>query len=788
MMKRTYLHRNTIEDQRKPNTDEPNIDESPFVEKVLMEKHSEPKGSQRFNHFAGIKGMILLLLVSALCANGFAQVKKQLALEDFVVNKTFKVKSIPEISPMNDGLHFTSLKDDRQIVEYSYKTGEQTAVLFDPATITDCPIKTIEGYTFSANEQRILIETNKERIYRHSYTSIDYVWDIPTKTLTPLSDKGPQQVATFSPDGERVAFVRKNNLFIKSLKFGTEFQITNDGKKNEIINGIPDWVQEEEFSYNKAFEWSPDSKLIAFLKFDEREVPLFTMPIYKGLEPEHPEGKLYNSYDSLKYPKAGENNSIVTVNVYDIKIKSTIKIKTGENNDVYFPRIAWTPSGSDLAIIKLNRWQNELELLYANPFSGDTRSVMHEKNKYYIDESYHRQFTFLDDNQHFVVLSERNGWSHLYLYLNSGFLEKQITSGNFDVTDFYGYDKEKKTFYYQAAKKSPLQRELYSITLEGKKEVQLSTKDGVNEALFSHGYQYYVNNYSSHAIPLVVTVCDAKGKEIRTLEDNSALKHKLNEYQCPTFEFFRFNTADGIELNGYMIKPSNFDPQKKYPVIMTQYSGPNSQEVIDSWQFDWHNYLAGQGFIIACVDPRGTAARGEEFRKCTYMQLGNLESNDLVEAGKYLATLPYIEAKNMGIWGWSYGGFMTLLCMEKGNAVFSTGVAVAPVTSYRYYDNVYTERYMRRPIENANGYDDNSAFARARDIKGNLLIVHGTADDNVHTQNTFEFSEALVQAGIQFDMQLYTNRNHSIYGGNTRMHLYTKIAGYFEEHLKQSGK
>jgi dipeptidyl-peptidase-4 len=727
---------------------------------------------------------IVLLIASALSFNGFSQEKKQLTLEDFAVTKTFKAKTIPEVNSMNDGIHFTSLKDELQIVKYSYKTGDQVAVLFDPTTIENCPVKSIDGYAFSNNEQRILIETNKKKIYRRSYTAEYYIWDIPTKKLSPLSGNGPQQVATFSPDGERIAFVRNNNLFIKTIKFDTEFQITADGKKNEIINGIPDWVQEEEFGYSRAFEWSPDSKMLAFLKFDERNVPLFTMPIYKGLEPERTEAKLYNSYDSLKYPKAGENNSIVTVHVYDVKVKSTIKVKSGENSDVYFPRIEWTASGNDLAILKLNRWQNELELLYANPFSGDARTMMREKNKFYIDEIFHQQFTFLPDNEHFVVISERDGWSHLYLYKNSGFLERQLTSGAFDVTDFYGYDIEKKVFYYQAAKKSPLQREVYSLTFDGKKETLLTPNAGTNDAVFSSTFQFFLNNHSSLKSPLTVTVCDIKGKEIRTLEDNAELKKKLDEYQLPSCEFFTFKTSEGIELNGYMIKPSGFDRSKKYPVIMTQYSGPNSQEVADSWQFDWHNYLAEKGFIIACVDPRGTAARGEAFRKCTYMQLGKLESDDMVEAGKYLATLPSCDSKNIGIWGWSYGGFMTALCMEKGNNVFNTGVAVAPVTSYRFYDAVYTERYMRRPHENENGYDDNSPINHAKDIKGNFLIIHGTADDNVHAQNTYEFAEALVQAGVQFDMQLYTNRNHSIFGGNTRMHLYTKIANYFEEHLK----
>jgi dipeptidyl-peptidase-4 len=728
--------------------------------------------------------IFLSLLISIFSFSVFAQEKKQLSLEDFVTNSTFKAATVTGVISMNDGIHFTLLKDDNQIIQYSYKTGEQVAVLFDLKSISECPIESFEAYTFSKNEQRILLETKKERIYRHSYTAEYYIWDIPTKSLTPLSVNGPQQVATFSPDGERIAFVRDNNIYIKTLKFNTEFQATTDGKVNEILNGIPDWVQEEEFGYSKAFEWSPDSKMVAFLKFNERNVPLLKMPVYKGLAPENIKYNLYNGIDSLRYPKAGENNSEVTVNVYDIKTKATIRVKTGEDNEAYFPRIEWTPGGNNLAILKLNRNQNEVELLYANPFTGDTRPIMKEKNRCYIDESYYKQFTFLGDNENFVILSERDGWSHLYLYKNTGYSVKQITSGLFDVTDFYGYDKVKKVFYYQAAKKSPLQREVYAVSLDGKKESCLSDKEGTNEAIFSSEYLYFVNFFSSHTIPRTVSVCDEKGKEIRTIEDNSALKKKLDEFIKPSFGFFTFKTSDGIELNGYMIKPSGFDPSKKYSVVMTQYSGPNSQEVTDSWQFGWHNYLAEKGFIIACVDPRGTAACGEAFRKCTYMQLGKIESDDMIEAAKYIASLPYCDEKNIGIWGWSFGGFMTILCMEKGGTIFKAGVAVAPVTNWRFYDTVYTERYMRKPQENSDGYNDNSPITHPEGIKGNLLVIHGTADENVHTQNTYEFAEALVQAGVQFDMQLYTNRNHSIYGGNTRMHLFTRIMNYFELHLK----
>ncbi|MFA9389106.1 MAG: S9 family peptidase [Prolixibacteraceae bacterium] len=732
-----------------------------------------------------IRNKILLLLFAfTLALSALSQEKKQLTLEDFVVRSTFKTKTIDGVISMNDGIHFSSLTDSQNIVKYSYKSGEEIATIFQLSQVENCPIKSITAYTFSKDEQRILLETRKKKIYRHSYIAEYYVWDTYTEKLYEVSEYGPQQIASFSPDGERIAFVRNNNIFIKTLRFGTEQQITFDGEKNTIINGIPDWVYEEEFSYNKAFEWSPDSKQVAFVKFNESEVPEYSFPLYKGLSPEKKENALYPGSYSYKYPKAGETNSTVSVHVYDVKTKTSIEMNSGNDTNIYIPRIAWTPTGSDLVIFHLNRLQNEITLLYANPFTGDSRTVFSEKNNRYIDETFIDFFTFLEDNQHFVVVSERDGWAHLYLYKNTGFKVKQLTTGEYDVTDFYGYDETKKTFYYQAAKKSPLQREVYGLTLDGKKEWALSLETGTNKAIFSTGYKYYLNYFSNSKTPMLVTVNDTKAKFSRTLEDNKDVKINLGKYQLPGHEFTSFTTSEGVLLNGYLLKPSNFDPSKKYPVVMTQYSGPNSQEVADSWQMDWHYFLAEQGFIVACFDPRGTAARGEEFRKCTYLQLGKLESDDQLEAAKYLAALPYTDEKNMAIWGWSYGGFMTALCLNKGGDLFKAGVAVAPVTNWRYYDSVYTERFMRSPQQNPDGYDDNSPIYNFKNIKAHLLIMHGTADDNVHIQNSYEYAEALVQEGIPFDMQVYTNRNHSIKGGNTRMHLYTKLVDYLENNLK----
>ena len=726
-----------------------------------------------------LKSFLFILILISISAYS----QKRIELNDVVGKRLFVQKSISGLRSMKDGLNYTTEENGTKIVKYSYKTGNKVEELFDLSKIENPGFKEFSEYTFSDDETKILFTTNRHQLYRHSFTAEYFVWNRTTKEMTPLSKNGVQQLATFSPDGERVAFVRGNNLFIKSLKFGTENQVTKDGKQNEIINGAPDWVYEEEFGFNKAFEWSPDSKFLAFIKFNETEVPMFNIPMYQGQAPQLKENSLYPGSYSYKYPKPGEKNSVVSVLVYDLKSKSAVTAETGNDMEQYIPRIKWTADASDLAIIKLNRLQNQVDIVLCNPFTGDTRSFFSEKNKRYISEDFFDSFIFLPDNKYIVLNSERNGYSHLYLYDRQGFQVKQLTNGNFDVTAFYGFDTVKKVFYYQAAKESPLRREVYFVSLDGKKSGKLSTQTGTNQADFSSGFQYFINTFTNVETPNLVTLHDQTGKLLRTLEDNSALKNQLKEYNLSKKEFFTFKTSEGIELNGWMLKPANFDQAKKYPVLMTQYSGPNSQSVIDRWGVSWDDYLAQEGFVVACVDPRGTGARGEEFRKMTYQQLGKYESDDQVEAAKYLGTLPFVDKNRIGIWGWSYGGFMAALCMEKGADVFKTGISVAPVTNWRFYDSVYTERYMRTPKENPDGYDDNSPLSHAEKIKGNYLLIHGSADDNVHLQNTMEFAERMVQAGVQFDMAVYTNRNHGIRGGNTTMHLYTKMTNYLKEKL-----
>nr|WP_321356566.1 S9 family peptidase [uncultured Draconibacterium sp.] len=720
-----------------------------------------------------------------------AQQPQKFTLEDIFVKRIFRAQTVTGLRPMNDGEHYTTLENNTRIVKYSYKSGEETDVVFDVTKIRNASISSFIDYEFSNDETKILLTTDIKQIYRHSYTAANYIWNTVTEELTELSANGRQQEATFSPDGNYCAFVRDNNIYIKNLKYGSESQTTFDGEKNKIINGIPDWVYEEEFSnysvrkgFKNALWWSPDSKFLAFIRFDESEVPEFGITMYAGLNPTYEEYKLYPGEMKYKYPKAGEKNSTVSVKVYEISSKTTISADIGEDTDIYIPRLKWTPDANDLVIMKLNRNQNNLDVLYANPYTGDSRILFTEKNRRYIDVNFMDDFTYLRDGS-FVIMSERDGWSHLYLYDKNGSEIRQLTKGNFDVIQYYGYDEKRELFYYQAAKESPLQREVYYTSVDEKEKGKLSTQEGTNDAVFSKKFNYYLNYYSNSEMPPRIAVHDFKGTELRLVQDNAILKNTLKMRNVPKKEFFSFKTVYGDELNGYMIKPAGFDPLKKYPVLMDQYGGPNSQWVKDSWNGGpgWNEYLTQEGFLVVCVDPRGTAARGEDFRKVTYMQLGKYESDDQVEVAKYLGTLPYVDKNNIAIFGQSFGGFMALTTLEKGGSLFKAGIASAGISNLRFYDTVYTERYMRTPQENPEGYDNNSPLNHTADIKGRLLIIHGSADDNVHVQNTFEMTEKLVQAGIQFDMAIYTNRGHGISGGNTTIHRYTKMTNFLKNNL-----
>lgn len=733
---------------------------------------------------------ISITLLFCLCVlASFAQGGRPLDLNE-IVSGEFTPKNISGVIPIpGDGEHYSQMNADKtQIIKYSFKTGKPVEVLFDATTARECPFKKFDSYSFAPDGSKLLIATETTPIYRHSYTAEHYIYSLKrnldgkiNNVVEKLSDGGPQQVPIFSPDGFQVAFVRDNNIYLVKLLYGnSESQVTEDGKRNEVLNGIPDWVYEEEFGFDRALEFSPDSKMLAFIRFDESEVPSYSFPVFAGESPRIAPFEKYPGEYTYKYPKTGEKNSKASVHTFDIKSKVTRKINVPVEKDGYIPRIRFTQDPNKLAIMTLNRHQNQLDLYFADPRSTVSKLAVRDESDTYIGGKALDNIVFYPEN--FSFLSEKSGYNHLYWYSIGGNLIKQVTSGPYEVQEFLGYDPEEGSFYFSSNEESPLRSAIYKIDRKGKK-TKLSSQTGTNDAQFSTDMKYFMNRYSNVDTPTVITLNDNTGKALTTLVDNTALKQKISEIAMPKKEFFSFQTQDGTKLNGWMIKPTDFSASKKYPVLMYQYSGPGSQEVLDKFKVSWETYMASQGFIVVCVDGRGTGGRGADFAKGTYLNLGIKEAKDQVATAQYLGSLPYVDKNRIGIWGWSYGGYMTIMSMSEGTPVFKAGAAVAPVTDWKYYDTVYGERFMRTPNENAEGYKASSAFTRADKLHGNLLLVHGMADDNVHFQNTAEYAEHLVQLGKQFDMQVYTNRNHSIFGGNTRLHLYTKLTNFFNKEL-----
>ncbi|MDD3078000.1 MAG: S9 family peptidase [Paludibacter sp.] len=719
---------------------------------------------------------VILILSLSFC---FAQAD---LLYDITDGK-YRPASFDSPRSMVDGENYTMLVKNKAVVKYNYKTGNTVDTLFSLSQIKNCPIKNISGYELSPNEMRLLVYTNVKYRYRRTFTADYYIFDLKRKELQPLSDNGgAEEVPLFSPDSRYIAFARKNNLYMKKLDFNTEIAITKDGEAGKIINGTPDWVYEEEFELTRFFAWSPDSKLLAFIKFDESKIPEFAFQTYDS-ELQGEDINLYPGFKKFKYPKAGQENSKVTVCIYDDFNKTTRPIQLPDTeNDFYIPRIKWTTQPDQLAIFKLNRNQNRLDMLMANARSTTAKLILRQEDKRYVDYENIDYTTFTSDNQYFFTLSEQDGYRHIYQYRMNGTLYKQITKGKWEVTDFYGYDEKKKIVYYQSAETSPLQRDVFSLDSKGKK-TRLTNGKGVHKAYFNSTFTCFADKASSLEHPDIVTLRTQNGIQVREMQNNKNLEEKFQALQLPKKEFFSFTTSENVKLNGWMLKPVNFDNSKKYPVLQVQYSGPNTQEVLDQWSIGWEYYLAQNGYIVVCVDGRGTGGRGADFCKCTYEQMGILEARDQVEVAKFMGRQSFVDKDRIGIWGWSYGGSMTLWSMSTGEKIFKTGIAVAPVTDWRLYDSAYTERFMRRPQENFDGYNKTSAIGMADKLNGKLLIIHGTADDNVHFQNTMLYVSRLIELNKQFDMQVYPDKNHSLLGKQTRRHLYTKMSEYLFNNL-----
>jgi dipeptidyl-peptidase-4 len=707
-----------------------------------------------------------------------ATAQKKSILLDQIWDGSFRTQGMTALHSMNNGQQYSVLNFDRSsrstsVDLYDYKTLSKVKTLATSQTMDAIPYFT--NYTFSDDESQVILETNTESIYRYSVLGLYYVYNISSGTLEKISDDKIQEPA-FSPDGTKVAYGRNNNIFIKDLSSGTTKQITFDGEKNKIINGITDWVYEEEFAFVRAFEWNASSNKIAFIRFDETDVPEFSMDIY-GTE-------LYQTQEVFKYPKAGETNAEVSLHFYDLNTDTISKVPLPKDyDDFYIPRIKWTKDPDVLSAQYMNRHQNSLDLWLINPTTSQSDLVLTDKDDAYVDVT--DNLTFLKDNS-FIWTSEKDGFNHIYHYAKDGKLKNQITKGNWEVTAYYGYNESAKTIYYQSVENGSINRDVYSIRLNGKKKKRLSSQEGTNDAEFSADFTFFIKTYSSATTPPKFTLNDSKsGRLIKNIKDNSALLETLGAFNYSNKEFSTIN-VNGNDLNMWMLKPANFDPSKTYPLLMFQYSGPGSQKVANTWSSSrdfWHQFLAQQGYIVACVDGRGTGFKGADFKKVTYLNLVKYETEDQIQAAKQLSNLSYIDKSRIGIWGWSFGGHMSTNCLLKGNDVFKMAIAVAPVTSWRFYDTIYTERFMRTPQENPNGYDDNSPFNYPELLKGDYLLVHGSGDDNVHVQHTMRMVEALIQADKQFDWAIYPDKNHGIYGGNTTMHLYTKMTNFLNEKL-----
>jgi len=724
---------------------------------------------------------LLFILLTSTSISGLAQktkdygeaLKTKISLDDIWLKYAYYPESVEGYNSMNDGITY-SLSNQGNSDIYSYKTGKLTKTLVDAVSfIPKDQKKAIEfdEYSFSSDEKRILLASNSKPIYRNSFSADYWVYNLESKALQTLSNKGAQRLATFSPNGDKVAFVRDNNLFYRDLISNEEIQITFDGQLNKIINGAPDWVYEEEFSFTKAFEWSPDGNKIAFIRFDESEVKEFDLTKY---------GELYPKTIKYKYPKAGEANSKVSVLIYDLGSRNSKKVDIGRNEDIYIPRIAWTTSNNVLSVQRLNRLQNKWEILLVNGETGNSQVAYNEENKYYIDIT--DNLIWLKNGEGFIITSEQSGFNHIYLYDMKGQQVKQLTKGNFDVIEVKGLDSKSGNLYYIPAQTAPMNRDIMMVNIKSGKTTKISNKEGTNSPQFSKGFKYFVNTFTDLNTPPFISVNDENGKEIYVLKDNAKLIKKMNINGYSPANFFKFNTKDNISLNAWMIKPLDFDSTKRYPVLIYVYGGPGSQTVLNDWgwfNLIWFEMLAQNGYIIVSVDGRGTGARGEEFKKSTYLNLGRQETIDQIEATKYLSSLGYVDSKRIGIFGWSYGGYMSALCMTNGANYFKAGIAVAPVTNWRYYDNIYTERFMRTPQENGDNYDVNSPITHVDKFTGKFLLVHGVEDDNVHVQNSMDLVTALVNKNKQFEMQFYPNNDHGIHNGRyTRYHLYKRMTDF----------
>ena len=764
-----------------------------------------------------MKNKLIFLLGMLLSGYASAQKTEDVTMSDIWLQYKFFGSSVEGFHPLKNGDSYSTLEPEagnpnlNDVLVHSYQTGQVTdTLLLNRWLVPQDSMKLVHfsDYILSADESKVLIPTHPVKIYRRSSTCTYFIFDRKTKKTTALSAPGGQRDAAFSPDGKSVAFCRDNNLFIKNLETGEEKQATNSGEKNKIINGTTDWVYEEEFEFTRAWQWSPDGKRLAYMQFDETDVPEYTIQFFNDKE-------LYPENYTYKYPKVGEKNSIVKVFMYDLETGKTALVDIGTETDQYIPRMKWTDDANELCITRMNRLQNHLDLLIADwkqmtwnsspnaryKAAGwvPTRVMFTEENARYID--IHDNLTFLHHNQQFLWTSEQDGHNHIYIYNTAdGKLVRQVTSGDWEVTAFYGYDEATGTIYYQgtetntpatpapnlpASHSNPLERTLCSIQEDGSGKVFLPTRPGSNDAEFSSNFHFFLHSWSDANTPPYYTMDATGGGTLRVLESNADLISAIQGYHHTRKTFFSFPAADGKTLHGWMMLPVNFKKGKKYPVMMYLYGGPGSQEVLNGWDYNYMywTYLNEHGYIVACIDNRGTGGQGEEFKKMTYKKLGQLEVDDQIAGANWMGSQPYVDKSRIGVWGWSFGGYMRSLLIEKGASVYKMAIAVAPVIDWRFYDSIYTERYMQDNKTNKEGYDTGSPINFTGQIKGKFMLVHGLSDDNVHYQNTATFLNALYRNNVVFTQYTFPNKNHSISGGNTHYYLFCRMAEFILANL-----
>ena len=723
-----------------------------------------------------------LLLVSLLVTiNIIGQLNNELIWS----TGTFYPETINGINPTNDGEYYTSIEKNGkkiEIIKYSYNNNQKVATIFSNSSFSNFEFS---DYKISNDQNWLLLFNSKESIYRRSSKSFYFLYNVKEKSLVSLADStlGKQRLASFSPDNEKVAYVRNNNIYYTYLDNLNEKSITVSGEINKIINGATDWVYEEEFSIHKGFFWSPDGSKISYYQFNEKDVKQFEMEIYDNL---------YPSQYKFKYPKAGEENSIIKIKIFDFKDLKTYDFDIGKNSDIYIPRIMWSKNNNELIVFKMNRLQNKLDLISGklnskntNDFKISVNEIYSESCETYIDI---HDNTFFISPDEFIWTSEKSGYNHLYLINYKSNSENQLTFGNWEVTKVYGFNPEKRRIYFQAAKANPKQRELYYYDLNNKEIKLISKVKGTNDADFSSNFEYFINTHSDANHPYTFSINDSEGEVVKILENNNNLNKKMKGFDLVDQTFFTVKNSIGLDLNAWIMKPNKMEKNKKLPLLMYVYGGPGINTVNDSWSsmnYFWFQYLVKKGFVIISVDSRGTGYRGKDFKHSTYLQLGKLETEDQIYVAKEIGKYDFIDSERIGIFGWSYGGYMSSLCITKGADVFKSAIAVAPVTNWRFYDNIYTERFMRTPQENGINYDVNSPINNVDKIKGDFLLIHGTADDNVHFQNSMEMVNSLVKSNKEFDFFAYPNKNHGIYGGYTRLHLYNKMTNFLIDNLKQ---